>query len=207
MGNANFKREQSLQTDLTYTFTGNAIGLGGSLYVNDISNYIFFTNTGEIRPEDGLEIWEFQQQNALLYGTEWEITYRPFQDDALQMRATATIVRGELKDENLTFIPADQFGFDFGYKPFFSKRTIFTAAINHTSKQNRPGFNEMSTPAYTLVHTGLSHDFVFEKGTLITSLQIRNLLNTNYVNHLSILRAFEITNPGRNLQLAVRYQF
>jgi iron complex outermembrane receptor protein len=209
VGNANFKREQSLQTDLTYTFTNNSLRLGASLYVNDISNYIFFINTGEIRPEDGLEIWEFQQENALLYGTEWEVTYRPFQNDDLKLRATAALVRGELKDqnENLTFIPADQYGFDLGYKPFFSKRTLLTAGVNHTTKQNRPGFNEMSTPDYTLVHTGLSHDFIFEKGTLNTSLQVRNLLNTNYFDHLSILRAFEITNPGRNLQIAVRYQF
>jgi len=209
VGNANFEREQSLQTDLTYTFTGSALGLGASIYMNDISNYIFFTNTGEIRHEDGLEIWEFQQQNALLYGTEWEITYRPLQDDALQLRATATIIRGELKDENenLTFIPADQFSFDVGYKPFFSKRSLVTAAVNHTSNQNRPGFNELSTPAFTLVHAGLSHDFVFEKGTLNTSVQVKNLLNTNYVDHLSILRAFEIANPGRNVQLAVRYRF
>jgi len=209
VGNANFKREQSLQTDLTYTLTGNTLNLGASLYVNDISNYIFFTNTGEIRPEDGLEIWEFQQQNALLYGTEWELTYKPFQNDDLQFTATATLVKGELKDEkeNLTFIPADQFGFDMAYKPFFSKRTLFTAGLSHTSKQNRPGFNELSTPEYTLVHLGLSNDFIFEKGTLNTSLQVRNLFNRDYVDHLSILRAFEITNPGRNIQLAVRYQF
>ncbi len=209
VGNANFEREQSLQTDLTYTYTGSTIGIGGSLYVNDISNYIFFTNTGEIRPEDGLEIWEFQQENALLYGTEWEVTYRPFQNNELQFRATAAMVRGELKEENenLTFIPADQFGFDLRYTPSFSKNTQFTAAINHTSEQNRPGFNEMSTPAFTLVHTGLSHDFSFEKGTLNTSIQVKNIFNKNYVDHLSILRAFEIANPGRNIQLAVRYQF
>jgi len=209
VGNANFEREQSLQTDLTYAFTGKSLSLGASLYVNDISNYIFFIKTGEVRPEDGLEIWEFQQQNALLYGTEWEIKYRPLQNDDLQLRATSTLVRGKLKDENenLTFIPADQYGFDLNYKPFFSKRTIFTAALSHTSKQNRPGFNELSTPAYTLVHTGVAHDFIFEKGVLNTSVQIKNLLNTNYVDHLSILRAFDITNPGRNLQLAVRYQF
>ncbi|MCR9182676.1 MAG: TonB-dependent receptor [Flavobacteriaceae bacterium] len=209
VGNANFKREQSLQTDLTYTFTRSSFDLGASIYVNDISNYIFFINTGEIRPEDSLEIWAFQQENALLYGTEWEVKYRPLENSDLQLRATAALVRGELKDpkENLTFIPADQYGFDLSYKPYFSKRTHFTAAISHTAKQNRPGFNEMSTPAFTLVHTGISHDFIFEKGTLSTSLQLRNLFNKNYVDHLSILRAFEITNPGRNLQLAVRYEF
>lgn len=208
VGNANFKREQSLQTDLTYTFTGSSLDLGASVYVNDISNYIFFTNTGEIRP-DGLEIWAFQQQNALLYGTEWELKYRPLQNDDLQLRATAALVRGELKDqnENLTFIPADQYGFDVSYKPSFSKNTQFTSALNHTSKQDRPGFNELSTPAYTLVHAGVAHDFVFEKGILNTSIQVKNLFNTDYVDHLSILRAFEITNPGRNIQLAVRYQF
>ncbi|MEX0996883.1 MAG: TonB-dependent receptor [Flavobacteriaceae bacterium] len=208
VGNADFKREQSLQTDLTYTLTGNSIDLGASLYVNDISNYIFFTNTGEIRP-DGLEIWAFQQENALLYGTEWELKYRPLQNDDLQLRATAALVRGELKDqnENLTFIPADQYGFDVSYKPSFSKNTLFTAALNHTSKQDRPGFNELSTPAYTLVNAGVAHDFIFEKGTLNTSLQVKNLFNENYVDHLSILRAFEITNPGRNIQLAVRYKF
>ncbi len=208
VGNANFKREQSLQTDLTYTLTSDSFDLGTSFYINDISNYIFFTNTGEIRP-DGLEIWAFQQQNALLYGTEWELKYRTMQNDNLQLRATAALVRGELKDENeyLTFIPANQYGFDISYKPFFSKNTLFTVALNHTSKQDRPGFNEMSTPAYTLVHTGISHDFAFEKGTLNSSLQFRNLFNNNYVDHLSILRAFEITNPGRNIQLSLRFIF
>lgn len=209
VGNADFKREQSLQTDLTYTFTGNTIRLGTSLYVNDIANYIFFTNTGEIRPEDGLEIWEFQQQDALLYGTEWEIIYRPFQNDDLQLRAVAAIVRGELKEENenLTFIPADRFGLDLAYRPFFSTNTVFTAAVNHTAAQNRPGFNELKTPAYTLFNSGIAHDFVFEKGIVNASIQVKNIFNTNYVDHLSILRAFEIANPGRNIQLAVRYQF
>jgi iron complex outermembrane receptor protein len=209
MGNANFDREQSIQTDVTYVFDKNWLAFSTSIYINTIANYIFFTNTGEIRPEDGLEIWAFQQQDAQLYGGEAELKIQPLQSQVLELKAMGSLVRGTLQrnNQNLTFIPADTYRVQTFYRPDFMVRTTFGVDFNFTSQQKKPGFNELQTPAYTLVNLFLSKDFSFQKGTLSTSLSIQNLCNENYVDHLSILRAFEIPNPGRNVQLALRYAF
>ncbi|MEA1786412.1 TonB-dependent receptor [Arenibacter sp. GZD96] len=208
VGSPTFNREQSLQTDLSYSFASSAISFGASVYTNVISNYIFFTNTGEVRQEDGLEIWAFQQADALLYGSEWELTYNPLDDASLQFNLNGAVVRGRLSDskENLTFIPADNFGFSTTYKPSFLEDYKFNTQITHHSTQSRPGFNELSTPRYTLVQAGISKAFRLPKGTLNTSLSVQNLFNKTYLDHLSILRAFAIPHPGRNWQLAIMYR-
>ncbi|HZH69738.1 MAG TPA: TonB-dependent receptor [Flavobacteriaceae bacterium] len=209
MGNANFDREQSIQADVTYVFDKQWVSFSTSIYYNTIAKYIFFTNTGEIRPQDGLEIWAFQQQDAQLYGGEADLKILPMQSQMIEMKVVMSLVRGTLKrnKHNLTFIPADSFRIKAFFRPDFMKHTTFGMDVNFISEQNRPGFNELQTPAYTLVNLFLSKDFSFQKGTLSTSVNIQNLWNKKYVDHLSILRAFEIPNPGRNLQLALHYAF
>lgn len=209
VGNVNFDREQSLQTDLSYTYASSSVSLGASLYTNAISNYIFFINTGEIRPSDGLEIWAFQQADALLYGTEWEIAYNPLQDASLQLKLNGALVRGRQANtrENLTFIPADNYSFSLILNPPVLKNWTFNANVVYNSAQSRPGFNESNTPGYTLLHAGMAKDFKLRKGTISSGLNVQNVLNKNYVDHLSILRAFSIPNPGRNWQLSTMYRF
>lgn len=209
MGSVDFKREQSIQTDLSYSFSSPAVDIGASVYSNAVSNYIFFVATGNIRPEDGLEIWAFQQQDAVLYGTEWELAYRPLLDKRLELTAKGALVRGNLResDEHLTFVPADNYTFQIAHEPRFSTGTRLFAAVQHTAAQNRFGFNEQRTPGYTLVNAGAQHEFAFTGGKLSAALNVNNAFDVSYVDHLSILRAFSIPNPGRNIGLALGYRF
>lgn len=207
VGNANFEREQSFQTDVSYAIETKGFKLGASVYYNTISNYIFFTNTGETRPEDGLQIWEFQQENAQLYGTEMSVNYKL--SDAISLQSTAALVRGTLSEseENLTFIPADNYSFGLSFTPSFLKSTQIETDLTHFSRQNRPGFNEIETPAYTLLNTKVTKNFNWGSNKLTASMSVNNLLNKTYVDHLSILRAFEIPNPGRSFLTMLRWSF
>ena len=208
-GNASFKREQSIQTDLSYSFSSPSLDIGASVYNNGISNYIYFVSTGNVRPEDGLEIWEFQQKNATLYGTEWEVSYRPLKDKRIELTTTGALVRGTLRgtDENLTFIPADNYSFRVAHEPSFSKGSQLFVALQHTDVQNRIGFNERITPGYTLLNAGIQHEFVLKSGNLSAGINLNNAFDTSYIDHLSILRAFSIPNPGRNISVALGYRF
>lgn len=207
VGNVNFEREQSLQTDVSYALKLEKFELGASVYFNSISNYIFFTNTGSVRPEDGLQIWEFQQQNANLYGTEWQVKYTF--SEQLNANATAALVRGTTNNfkDNLTFIPADNYSLSLNYLPNFIKDLQLETNIAHFSNQNRPGFNEIATPAYTLLNLGITKNFEFGNNKLTASVRANNLLNETYVDHLSILRAFNIPNAGRTFLLMLTYNF
>ncbi|WP_379023990.1 TonB-dependent receptor [Parapedobacter deserti] len=208
-GNIDFKREQSIQTDLSYAFNSAMFDIGASVYNNVISNYIYFVATGNIRPEDGLEIWAFQQGDALLYGTEWEVAFRPLRDKRLEVTSRGAMVRGTLRksDEHLTFIPADHYTIQVAHEPGFATGARLFAAVQHTAVQNRLGYNEQRTPDYTLVNAGIQHEFPLTAGKLTAAISINNAFDVTYVDHLSILRAFSIPNPGRNIGLALGYRF
>lgn len=209
IGNADFEREQSFQLDLNYALSLNRFRLDWSVFGNQIDNYIFFSDTGDTQPESGLQIWQYQQVEAQLYGSEINLQYVAFENRQLKLNLGAALVRGDNKDfdEPLTFIPPDNFNFEAEYRLGKLQNTSVFSKIRSIARQDRPGFNEEKTDGYTLLGLGLSHNFTFGIHKLEASLTVQNLLNEIYVDHLSILRAFNIPSPGRNVMFNLRFYF
>ena len=209
IGNSNFEREQSFQLDLNYALTLDRFRLDWSIFGNQIDNYIFFSDTGDIQPESGLQIWQYQQIQALLYGSEINLQYVALKNRQLKLNLSAALVRGDNKDfdEPLTFIPPDNFNFEVEYRLGELQNTSVFSKLRSIARQNRPGFNELETAGYTLLDLGVSHNFNFGIHKLETSLAVQNLFDETYVDHLSILRAFNIPSPGRNVMMNLRFYF
>ena len=74
-----------------------------------------------------------------------------------------------------------------------------TIEVDYKAEQNRLAEEELKSDAYTLLNFGLG--FTFHKFKL--GLFARNLLNTEYIPHLSLLKEPGIPNPGRNIALKV----
>ncbi|MCA1752911.1 MAG: TonB-dependent receptor [Flavobacteriales bacterium] len=184
IGDADFGREQSLQADL------------------------FFAATGELR-DDGLEIWAFDQTDGVLYGGEFSAAYMPFGDDRLTLSAAAHIIRGEdlNSDENLTFVPPDQLMFRIGGRPFADDATSLFLGGRYAALQNRPGPGEAITPAYFLLDAGAERSFPMGSTVFTAGISVFNALNAVYVDHMSILRSFNVTHPGRNIAVNLRLNF
>ncbi|RRO25158.1 TonB-dependent receptor [Flavobacteriaceae bacterium 14752] len=210
IGNANFEREQSLQLDLNYALSLDRFRLDWSVFGSQIDNFIFFSDTGETQPESGLQIWQYQQVEAQLYGSEINLQYVALPQRQLKLNLGAALVRGENQDfdEPLTFIPPDNLNFKAEYRFGELQKTSVFSKIRAVGRQDRPGFNEEETPGYTLLNLGAKHLFDFGKDyKLEASLVFQNLLDETYVDHLSILRAFNIPSPGRNMMLNLRFSF
>jgi iron complex outermembrane receptor protein len=207
VGNAEFGREQSYQTDLTWTYTKKKIRTSVAVFSNWVDNFIFFAATGETQ-DDGLEIWAFQQANALLYGSEFSVSYRPYGTDKLVVAGDASLIRGLKRnsDEYLTFIPADNYMLRLHYQPLGNNTTIHST-LRFVANQDRPGLNELPTDSYLLLNAGINHTFTMGRRNLALGLSVFNLLNRVYVDHMSILRAFNVTHPGRNFMVNVQYKF
>lgn len=208
IGNDQFGREQSYQTDFTWSFASPKFASSFAVFGNLVDNFIYFTSTGEVRP-DGTEIWRFLQANAFLYGSELSLSYRPYGTEKLILSADASIIRGRRRDidENLTFIPADNYMIRVHYQPFDKYNTNLHASLRYMAEQSRPGFNEVSTDPYYMLNAGINHQFALGKNTLAIGLSIFNLLDRVYVDHMSILRAFNVTHPGRNFMVNLQYRF
>jgi iron complex outermembrane receptor protein len=210
IGNANFKREQSYQLDFSYALKLDRFRLDWSIFGSQVDNFIFFADTGEVELDTGLQIWEYQQVEAQLYGSEINLQYVALENRNLKFNLGAALVRGDNKDfdEPLTFIPPDNINFEANYSFGQLQNTSVFSRIRAVGKQNRPGFNEIETQGFTLLDLGLNRTFYLNNaGSLEASVALQNLLNENYVDHLSILRAFNIPSPGRNLSINLRYNF
>jgi len=209
IGGDSFKREQSFQTDVNWTYQRGKWSSSFALFANLVDNFIFFTATGEVRPEDQLEIWRFQQADAILYGTEWSISYRPMNNNRLLLTTDISLIRGKRRDieEYLTFIPADNYQLRVHYQPFYKKNTTVHATFRYLAEQSRPGLNEEATDPYFLVNAGVNHQFTMGRHVMAVGVSVFNLLDRVYVDHMSILRAFQVTHPGRNLMVNIQYRF
>jgi iron complex outermembrane receptor protein len=209
VGNANFEREQSFQIDLNYSITGHRWKGQISGYSNWIEHFTFFKSTGEVRSEDGLTIWAFEQAPALLYGFELEGSYAFLERQNLRTEFSAALFRGERRDltENLTFIPQDNLRAGLSYSPGRLDKLNFSTYWSYFARQNRPGFEEEATDSYSLLESHIKYKWSWANQNLSLGLSGFNLLDERYVPHMSLLRAFEIPNPGRNLVLNIRFEF
>ncbi|NBC24762.1 MAG: TonB-dependent receptor [Bacteroidetes bacterium] len=209
VGNANFEREQSFQIDLNYSIAGDRWKGQISGYSNWIERFTFFKSTGEVRSEDGLTIWAFEQAPALLYGLEVEGSYTFLKRNNLRIDFSAAVFRGERRDrtENLTFIPQDNLRVGVSYSPNCLDKLNFSTYWSYFARQTRPGFEEEATDPYSLLESHIKYKWSWANQTLSLGLSGFNLLNARYVPHMSLLRAFEIPNPGRNIVLNMRYGF
>lgn len=207
-GNINFNREQSFQGDISWLRSSKYLNVQASVFANYVDNYIFFMDTGDTT-DNGLNIWEFRQTEALLYGGELSFEYRPFGNNNLKIRASGNILRGfDLNaDDNLTFVPADQIRLKASYRPIKGKPLNIFVENRYVFEQNRPGIGEMTTPSYNLFNSGVSYEFNFGRHHLTLGVTAYNLFNEVYVDHISILRAFDVTHPGRNIMGNIQWRF
>lgn len=203
-----FEREQSYQADINWLFESEKFQSSFALFGNVVDNYLFFSGTG-IMLDNGLEVWEFQQTNALLYGSELQFSYLPYGNDKLIFSGTANIIYGEDTEANqpLTFIPANNYTGRIQYQPLDNQPLKVFAGTRYISRQGNPGLNEETTGMYVLFNAGINHEFKLGENTLALGVTGFNLLNRTYVDHMSILRAFNITHPGRNLMMSVNFRF
>ena len=64
-------------------------------------------------------------------------------------------------------------------------------------EQDKTSSYEIASDAYQLINIGCAGSFL-KKHKIDFSFGVNNLLNTNYIDHLSRLKAYSIPNPGRN---------
>jgi iron complex outermembrane recepter protein len=207
-GDANFNREQSYQADINWIFDNKKFNSSLAFFGNVIDNYIYFANTNITNPE-GSEVWRFLQTDAFLYGTELQINYIPDAAQRILLNATANLIRARDigNDMNLTFAPSDNYSARVEYKALQNKKLRTFVATKLVDQQNRPGLNEESTPMYFLLNAGVNHEFEMEKNKISIGLSAFNILNRKYVDHMSILRAFNIPHAGRNIMLNFQMSF
>lgn len=214
-GNPDLNAEESLNVDLGLRWNMPRLQGSATIYRNAISDYIYLQDTG--RSRNGLPIFAYQQDDALLTGLELGANWQPI--DQLEFSATLDLVRGtnDRTDEDLPLLPADSLQLEATY--WFPQRgairePYLTIGMRHAAaKDAAPGepfaqfdllpFGTASTDAYTLADLDLGFAFpAFGNRLARLDLTVRNLFDTEYRDFLDTYKGYALS-PGRDIRLSL----
>jgi iron complex outermembrane receptor protein len=208
-GEQDLKSETSLQTDAGIEIASQHVSFNANIFFNPISNFIYYRKLEAVGGGDSLIIdgsetffaFRFNQDNAKLYGAEFNLDIHPHPLDWLHIENTFSYVRGMLNVEqdgskNLPFIPAtkliNEVKVNFAKKGKAFKNGFVRVQLDNTFKQNKPftGFNtETATPGYSLLNTAIGGDIMSKDKTLFSIfVGANNITDVAYQNHLSRLK-------------------
>jgi iron complex outermembrane receptor protein len=210
-GNRNLKSETSLQADGGVEWNSDHVSVAVSAFYNNISNFIFYEKVQGIAggdstvtdPETGdlLTVYRFDQNNAHLYGGEFNIDIHPHPLDWLHIENTFSYTKAQFSDavdgtKNVPMIPAarlvSELKGNFLPKGKCVRNLYASFESNYTFSQNRAftGFDtERANSSYWLLNAGIGAD-IMSKGKKICSISLNgfNLADIAYQDHLSRLK-------------------
>lgn len=207
IGSPNLKNEQNFQIDLNVDYNAEHFDFFANGFYNNINNYIFISPNGNTIDDNF--VYDYLQNNAVLFGGETGIHLHLHDIDWLHMTSSYEMVIGQLSNNSsLPLIPANQWKNNFRANFDLSKNIknsfIFLQA-NYTFNQNNISEFETKTNDYLLLSSGIGTDIQMNKSKFNLYLTATNLLNKEYVAHLSRLKADGIYNMGRNIVLGVNF--
>ena len=202
--------EKSFEADISFHYHKPNGTFDLAAFYNSITDYIFIAPTGSESPS-GLPVYQYNQANSYLYGTEIGWHFHPKNLDFLHIESTFSSVIGKKSDgEFLPFIPAHKLNFDVrleGKDGTFLTEP-FVAVHSHSAfKQNNIAPDESKTDTYTLFDITAGGSFKVNQQKFIFNFGIHNLLDTKYIDHLSTLKEVNYFNPGRNFTVSLKIPF
>ncbi|WP_291867481.1 TonB-dependent receptor [Maribacter sp.] len=210
VGNSTLNNEKNLQVDIAYEYKNKHIEFYANGFYNNIADYIYLAPNGQVIDSDN--VFTYLQQDATLYGAELGFHLHPHPLDWLHIESSyASVIGEDGNDANLPLIPAnnwtntlrvemnkDALGITKGY--------VF-ATLKSYFKQDKVSNFETPTDNYNILNLGIGNSITIFKLKTDLRLSADNLLNTNYISHLSRLKGDGVSNMGRNINLGITLSF
>lgn len=214
IGNPELEPERGFAKELFIRYQSDRANAEAAVFHNDFSNYLYAQNTGEERNND-LYIYQFVGTEAVLYGYELSGEIQILKNIVLDASLSYTLAEREVSESEQI-----DTGYDSDTRPlpqippFKTKASLkyvkdgleIGSRIRLAAKQDRIGEFETSTEGYQLLDAFAQYRL--NTGSLLHtfSLNINNLLNEEYYNHLSRIKELR-PEPGRNISLLYRVFF
>ena len=207
IGNPDLKSEQNFQTDLSLEFRSQHFEVFANGFYNKINNYIFIQPTGEF--EEDLQIFEYVQSDANLYGGEFGIHFHPHPLDWLHLESTFETVIGEKNNgEYLPLIPANKWSNTIRTEFDGTKKIndlYASLKLESFFAQEKISQFETTTNGYNLLNFSTGGTLDFNKSSLQINFSVNNVFDTTYISHLSALKVDDIPNNGINFVLGLKF--
>lgn len=199
--NENIHQEKARNVDLTWRKYRGDSALSVTLFFNQVANYIYAEDTG-LETDEELPIFTFLQEDAELYGFEWE--WRQRINATWSWDIFSDYIRAELDDgEALPRIPPLRIG---NALHFEQERWSASLDLTWHDTQNRTTEFERRSDGYTVVDAYVQYQLPNSKLDWLIYLDINNLGDREIRPHTSYLKDTQ-PQPGRNIALGIEARF
>lgn len=207
-GETELDPEYSIQFDFSYEHESEHLSIVINPFYNYLLNYI------SLNPQDslvnGLPLYKYEQANSgQLYGIDLGLHYHPHFAHFVHLETSYSYVRAnDANGRAFSLIPQARINtflkFDLDMKGAVK---IDDIVLQHQYffDQNLVAPLEETSPSYHLINLGVNAS-IGEKEQFLIGLGVKNILNTEYINHLSRLKNINTPHPGRNFYVSVKYQ-
>ncbi|HZJ21316.1 MAG TPA: TonB-dependent receptor, partial [Pricia sp.] len=206
IGNGALKNEQNLQTDLSLEYGNEHLEIYVNGFYNAINDYIFIEPDGSTI--EGNAVFTYIQQDANLYGGEIGVHIHPHPLDWLHVESSFETVTGKsAPDEYLPLIPANNLTntlrTEFAKRHSWLESSYAFLTLKSVFKQDKVSGFERTTDGYTLLNLGFGGTVSVFKQAMDIRISGNNILDKDYISHLSRLKTDGISNIGRNINLGI----
>lgn len=206
-GDRNLKAEKGIQFDAAIELHFDHLEVIINPYFSYLTNFIYLSLTDSIASNNVgyFPVFQFSQaQQAYLYGGEVAFHYHPHKMHRLHLESNFSMTLAENGNRDyLNLIPQpntnSRIRFDIKNKGLFEIKSI-TAEHQYFMAQNRVAAYETIAPSFHLIHLAINST-LHTSIPLHISFGVRNLLNQEYIWHLSPLKNLGggVPQPGINL--------
>lgn len=211
VGNPNLKPERAWAKEIFAGYSTKTLNVNIAFFHNSFDNYLYLRNTGRpsfSRPD--LPSYQYVGTEAVLYGMEFSGEAQLAKRIVFNASASYTFaeqdtigVGGETGTSPLPLIPPFKATTSLKYiKDGFE----IGSRVKFSAEQTRTDEFETNTDSYTLLDVFVQHRFTSKKLLHTFSLNVNNLLDETYYDHLSRIKDLR-AEPGRNISLLYRVYF
>lgn len=210
IGDPNLKTENALQADLSMSVQYDHLEISFNPFFNQIQNYVYLQPADTVI--DSYQVYNYTQTpKAQLFGGDFSLHVHPHFAHWLHLQSSFSYIYAQdASGAALPLIPQNRINSQVKIEFEGSRKFRITDLIIQHSlyfDQNRVGLFETQTSAYNLIHFGLNLRLDTRGEPLLFNVGVKNLLNENYVDHLSRLKQIGLTMPGINFYFGLKYTF
>jgi iron complex outermembrane receptor protein len=203
-GDSYLDTERGFQLDGMTEWKQRKVRISFTPFFSYFTNYIYLSPSGQFStlPESG-QIYRYQQSPARFWGGESEIEWALTKNWSIHSVFEYVNGLNSYTQIPLPFIPPGNASLELQWDKSFDQkflRRLFGSLTFHAfANQAQTDRNERPTPGYSLYHVSGGMHFSIGGLEFRLLVQVQNLSNRAYLNHLSRYRQLDIPEPGRNM--------
>lgn len=212
LGDGRLENETGYMLDFGWVYNTANWDIHVTPFLYYFSNYIFLKPTAffSTLPEGG-QLYQYTQSAAFMAGGEvqwlWQMNDQFDGEVAIEYVYAHNITEAQPLPLTPPLSLKNKISYSLSSEYQLLDNLKLSYLFSFFNAQNRVSKNERITPAFNL------HDIVIEKSFSVLDsefkldIQLRNVLNTPYFNHLSRYRILNIPEPGRSVAVTLKYRF